>query len=87
VEKASVAGQMMRSKIARNFKSREERAEFSTHREEWLRTVIYVCGIRRGNYRCHFTSVVYGGATIDDDTIDTVFCISQELRAQFRKAR
>jgi hypothetical protein len=38
VEKASVAGQAMRSKIAGNFKSSEERAEFSTRHEEWLRT-------------------------------------------------
>jgi DNA mismatch repair protein MSH6 len=45
VEKASVAGEMMRSKIARNFKSSEERVEFSTLHEEWFMAAIYVwCG-------------------------------------------
>ncbi|KAL6848057.1 hypothetical protein ACP4OV_022185 [Aristida adscensionis] len=72
VEKASVAGEMMRLKIARNFKSSEERAEFSTLHEEWLRTALAVTGVEDGH--------------IDEDTIDTVFCISQELKAHFRKA-
>lgn len=73
VEKASVAGQMMRSKIARNFKSSEERAEFSTLHEEWLKTAIYISGVKDGH--------------LDDDTMDTAFCIWQELKAHFRMAR
>ncbi|GJN05607.1 hypothetical protein PR202_ga23254 [Eleusine coracana subsp. coracana] len=73
VEKASVAGQMMRSKIARNFKSSEERAEFSTLHEEWLRTAMYVCDVKDGK--------------LDDDAMDTAFCISQELKAHFKGAR
>ncbi|XP_062200486.1 DNA mismatch repair protein MSH7 [Phragmites australis] len=70
VEKASVAGQMMRSKIARNFKSSEQRAEFSTHHEEWLRTALAV-SVKDGH--------------LDEDIMDTLFCVSQELKAHFRK--
>ncbi|TVU21505.1 hypothetical protein EJB05_31144, partial [Eragrostis curvula] len=73
VEKASVAGQMMKSKIAKNFKSSEERAEFSTLHEEWLRAAIFVSDVKDGH--------------LDDDNMDTAICISQELKAHFRKAR
>ncbi|CAL4978244.1 unnamed protein product [Urochloa decumbens] len=72
VEKASVAGQAMRSKIAGNFKSSEERAEFSTLHEEWLRTAIAI-STNEGH--------------LDEDIIDTMFCVSQELKAHYRKAR
>ena len=72
VEKASVAGRVMRSKIAGNFKSSEQRAEFSTLHEEWLREALSV-------------SVMDG--LLDDDIMDTLVCIRQELKAHFRKAR
>ncbi|WVZ72571.1 hypothetical protein U9M48_021006 [Paspalum notatum var. saurae] len=72
VDRASVAGQMMRSKIAGNFKSSEGRAEFSTLHEEWLRTALAV-SVKDGH--------------LDEDIMDTLFCISQELKAHFRKAR
>lgn len=71
VEKASVAGQMMKSKITRNFKSSEGRAEFSTLHEEWLRTILAIGGVK--------------DAHLDEDTMDTMFCISHELKAHFRK--
>jgi DNA mismatch repair protein MSH6 len=71
VEKASVTGEMTRSKIARNFKSSEERVEFSTLHEEWFMAAIYVCGVE---------------GQLDDDTMDPAFCISQELKAHFKKA-
>ena len=72
VEKASVAGRVMRSKIPGNFKSSEQRAEFSTLHEEWLREALSV-------------SVMDG--LLDDDIMDTLVCIRQELKAHFRKAR
>ncbi|KAL6627315.1 hypothetical protein ACP70R_031041 [Stipagrostis hirtigluma subsp. patula] len=72
VEKAAVAGQMMKSKIARNFMSSEERAGFSTLHEEWLRTAVALIGVKDGH--------------LDEDTMDTLFCILQELKAHFRKA-
>ncbi|CAO2209645.1 unnamed protein product [Urochloa humidicola] len=72
VEKASAAGQAMRSKIAGNFKSSEERAEFSTLHEEWLRTAI---------------AISTNDGHLDEDIIDTVFCVSQELKAHYRKAK
>ncbi|CAM0880021.1 unnamed protein product [Alopecurus aequalis] len=71
VEKASVAGQMMRSKIARNFKTSEGRAEFSTLHEDWVRTILAVGGVKDGH--------------LDEDTMDTVFCVAQELKSHFRK--
>lgn len=73
VEKASFAGQMMKSKIARNFKSSEERAEFSTLHEEWLRTIVAIGSVKDGH--------------LDEDTMDTLFCVSHELKAHFRKGR
>lgn len=72
VEKASVAGQAMRAKIAGNFKSSEERAKFSTLHEEWLRTAIAI--IRKDGH-------------LDEDIMDTMYCVSQELKAHFRKGR
>jgi len=72
VEKASVAGRVMRSKIAGNFKSSEQRAEFSTLHEEWLREAL---------------SVSLMDGLLDDDIMDTLVCIRQELKAHFRKAR
>ncbi|XP_051223469.1 DNA mismatch repair protein MSH7 [Lolium perenne] len=71
VEKASVAGQMMKSKIARNFKSSEGRAEFSTLHEDWLRTILAIGGVKDGH--------------LDEDTMDTMFCVAQELKSYFRK--
>lgn len=74
VEKASVAGQVMRSKIAKNFKSSEQRAEFSTLHEEWLRAALAVGMSVKDDH-------------LDDDIIDTLCCIQQELKAahHFRK--
>ena len=72
VEKASIAGQAMRSKIAGNFKSSEQRAEFSTLHEEWLRTAL---------------AVIVKDGHLDEDIMDTVYCISQELKAHFKKDR
>ncbi|KAM0829156.1 hypothetical protein ACQ4PT_067060 [Festuca glaucescens] len=71
VEKASVAGQMMKSKIARNFKSSEGRAEFSTLHEDWLRTILAIGGVKDGH--------------LDEGTMDTMFCVAQELKSHFRK--
>ncbi|KAF0916096.1 hypothetical protein E2562_000705 [Oryza meyeriana var. granulata] len=71
--RASVAGQMMRSKIAGNFKSSEERAEFSTLHEEWVRTIVAIGRVK--------------DAHLDEDTMDTLFCVFHELKAHFRKGR
>ncbi|XP_040377503.1 DNA mismatch repair protein MSH7 [Oryza brachyantha] len=71
LERAAVAGQMMRTKIAGNFRSSEERAEFSTLHEEWLRTILAIGGVK--------------DADLDEDTMDTLFCVFHELKAHFRK--
>ncbi|KAG8053162.1 hypothetical protein GUJ93_ZPchr0001g29498 [Zizania palustris] len=71
VERASVAGQMMESKIAGNFKSSEGRAEFSTLHEEWVRTIVAIGSVEDGH--------------LDEDTMDTLFCVFHELKAHFRK--
>lgn len=73
VERASAAGEMMRSKIAGNFRSSEERAEFSTLHEEWVRTIVAIGGVK--------------DAHLDEDTMDTLFCVFHELKAHFRKRR
>nr|CAB3471982.1 unnamed protein product [Digitaria exilis] len=72
VERASVAGQAMRAKIAGNFKSSEERAEFSTLHEEWLGTAM---------------AVIVKDGHLDEDIMDTLYCVTHELKAHFRKAR
>jgi DNA mismatch repair protein MSH6 len=72
VENASVAGQVMRSKIAENFRSSEQRAEFSTLHEERLREALAV-------------SVQDG--LLDDDIMDTLICVRQELKSHFRKSQ
>ncbi|KAF8663152.1 hypothetical protein HU200_055753 [Digitaria exilis] len=72
VEKASVAGQAMRAKIAGNFKSSEERAGFSTLHEEWLSTAM---------------AVIVKDGDLDEDIMDTFYCVTHELKAHFRKAR
>uniref|UniRef100_A0A804MYX6 DNA mismatch repair proteins mutS family domain-containing protein n=1 Tax=Zea mays TaxID=4577 RepID=A0A804MYX6_MAIZE len=64
---------VMRAKIAGNFKSSEQRAEFSTLHEEWLRAALAVSAM--------------DGQPDDDDVMDTLFCIQQELKSHFRKAR
>uniref|UniRef100_A0A804MYX5 DNA mismatch repair proteins mutS family domain-containing protein n=1 Tax=Zea mays TaxID=4577 RepID=A0A804MYX5_MAIZE len=68
-----VSLQVMRAKIAGNFKSSEQRAEFSTLHEEWLRAALAVSAM--------------DGQPDDDDVMDTLFCIQQELKSHFRKAR
>uniref|UniRef100_A0A0E0JEW8 DNA mismatch repair proteins mutS family domain-containing protein n=1 Tax=Oryza punctata TaxID=4537 RepID=A0A0E0JEW8_ORYPU len=73
VERASAAGEMMRLKIAGNFRSSEERAEFSTLHEEWVRTIVAIGGVK--------------DAHLDEDTMDTLFCVFHELKAHFRKGR
>lgn len=66
VDRASVAGQALRSKIAGNFKSSEGRAEFSTLHERLLRDVL---------------AVSVKDEHQDEDTMDMLVCIWQELRA------
>ncbi|KAI5005350.1 hypothetical protein ZWY2020_032593 [Hordeum vulgare] len=71
VEKAAVAGEMMKSRIAGNFRSSEGRAEFSTLHEDWLQTILAIGGVK--------------DAHLDEDTLDTMFCVAQELKSHFRK--
>ncbi|KAM3328741.1 hypothetical protein ACQJBY_026089 [Aegilops geniculata] len=71
VEKAAVAGEMMKSRIAGNFRSSEGRAEFSTLHEDWLQTILAIGGVK--------------DAHLDEDTMDTMFCVAQELKSHFRK--
>ncbi|KAM3347697.1 hypothetical protein ACQJBY_021561 [Aegilops geniculata] len=71
VEKAAVAGEMMKSRIAGNFRSSEGRAEFSTLHEDWLQTILAIGSVK--------------DAHLDEDTMDTMFCVAQELKSHFRK--
>uniref|UniRef100_A0A0D9UXJ9 DNA mismatch repair proteins mutS family domain-containing protein n=1 Tax=Leersia perrieri TaxID=77586 RepID=A0A0D9UXJ9_9ORYZ len=73
VERAAVAGEAMRSKIAGNFRTSENRAEFSTLHEEWVRTIMAICSVK--------------DVHLDEDTMATLFCVFHELKADFRKGR
>lgn len=67
VEAASKAGQVMKRRVGESFKSSEQRSEFSTLHEEWLKCVLAVS--KTGD--CDLDS---------DDALDTLFCLWHELK-------
>ncbi|XP_004288695.1 PREDICTED: DNA mismatch repair protein MSH7 isoform X2 [Fragaria vesca subsp. vesca] len=71
VEAASKAGQVMKKSVGESFKSSEQRSEFSTLHEEWLKTLLTVS--QAGNYN-------------DEDSLDVLFCLQQELKCSYRSA-
>ncbi|KAF6172860.1 hypothetical protein GIB67_035414 [Kingdonia uniflora] len=69
VEVALTASEVMKESIGGNFKSSEQRSEFSTLHEEWLRTLSAVSNM---------------GESIlddDDDAFDTLLCLWHELKS------
>lgn len=71
VESASRASQMLMTTIKENFKSSEQRSEFSTLHEEWLKTLISV-------------SKFQGNDVDDNDAFDTLFCLWYELKRSYQ---
>lgn len=72
VEAASRASQMMKQTIRENFKSSEQRSEFSTLHEQWLKSLITVS---------EFT----GNHLDENDAFDTLFCLWYELKRSYHR--
>lgn len=70
VEAASRASQVLKKTIKENFRSSEQRSEFSTLHEEWLKTLITVSEFR-------------GNDLDDTDAFDTLFCLWYELKKSY----
>ncbi|KAF9614084.1 hypothetical protein IFM89_015083 [Coptis chinensis] len=73
VEVASKAGQMMKDSIGKNFRSSEQRSEFSTLHEGWLKTLL---GFAKK-----------GGRSLDEDACDTFLCLYLELKSFYQKGK
>ncbi|KAK8695156.1 hypothetical protein V6N13_000329 [Hibiscus sabdariffa] len=70
VEDASKAAQVMKRIVGESFRSSEQRSEFSTLHEEWLRTLVNLSQV--------------GNCSYDDcDTYDTLFCLWHELKNSY----
>ncbi|KAI5320446.1 hypothetical protein L3X38_040154 [Prunus dulcis] len=69
VEAASKAGQVMKKSIGRSFKTSEQRSEFSTLHEGWLKTLLTAS--QAGNFD-------------DEDCFDVLFCMQHELKNSYR---
>ncbi|XP_057247149.1 DNA mismatch repair protein MSH7 isoform X2 [Beta vulgaris subsp. vulgaris] len=72
VNAASNAGEAMKEMIGASFKSSEQRSEFSTLHEQWLRTILSLTCCEESN--------------IDDDTYDTLFCLWHELKTSYKNS-
>lgn len=63
---ASKASQQMKKSIGQSFRSSEQRSEFSTLHEEWLKTLVSISRIQDCNSL--------------DDVLDTLICVWYELK-------
>ncbi|KAJ1419832.1 P-loop containing nucleoside triphosphate hydrolase [Sesbania bispinosa] len=68
---ASKASQQMKTSIGKSFRSSEQRSEFSTLHEEWLKTLVSI-------------SQIEDCESFDEDLLDTLFCLWYELKTSFR---
>ncbi|KAL5838399.1 hypothetical protein ACOSQ3_015568 [Xanthoceras sorbifolium] len=72
VQAASHAGLVMKKSIGESFKSSEQRSEFSTLHEEWLKSVVNFSRFSGSNF------------DDDDDAYDTLFCLWHEIKSSHR---
>ncbi|KAL9242372.1 hypothetical protein vseg_016380 [Gypsophila vaccaria] len=72
VEAASKAGQAMKEMVSVSFKSSEQRSEFSTLHENWLKTIASLSTCEISNF--------------DDDAYDTLFCLWHEVKTLYTKS-
>ncbi|KAL2929255.1 DNA mismatch repair protein MSH7 [Bienertia sinuspersici] len=70
VDAASSAGEVMKEMIGKSFKSSEQRSEFSTIHEQWLKTLLSLSCCEDSSF--------------DEDTYDTLFCLWHELRTSYK---
>ncbi|CAH9131382.1 unnamed protein product [Cuscuta epithymum] len=68
VDSASKAATVMETNIRQSFRLSEQRSNFSTLHEEWLRSLISMSRLRVSEFD-------------DDDTFDTLICMWHELRS------
>ncbi|KAK6273407.1 hypothetical protein POUND7_010490 [Theobroma cacao] len=71
VDAASGAAQVMKRSVGESFRASEQRSEFSTLHEEWLKTLVNVSQV--------------GNRNLDEgDAYDTLFCLWHELKNAYR---
>ena len=70
VEAASAAGRTMKQSIGESFRSSEQRSEFSTLHEQWLKNLLTVSRLGEHNF--------------DDDAWDTLFCLWHEMKSSYQ---
>lgn len=70
VNVASKASQQMKISIGKNFRSSEQRSEFSNLHEEWLKTLMSIARIE--------------DVESFDDVLDTLVCLRYELKTSFK---
>ncbi|KAK3041651.1 hypothetical protein RJ639_001461 [Escallonia herrerae] len=66
VEAASKAGEVMKRRIGESFRSSEQRSEFSTMHEEWLKSLLTISKSEESSFA--------------EDEFDTLFCLWHELK-------
>ncbi|CAL0323980.1 unnamed protein product [Lupinus luteus] len=71
VNVALKASQQMKNSIGKSFRSSEQRSEFSTLHEEWLKTLVSISRIKDHE-------------SVDDDTFDSLVCLWYEMKNSFR---
>lgn len=73
VDNASKAAQFMKKTIGGSFKTSEQRANFSTLHEGWLKTLLSTSKTEE--------------TEVDDDAFDVLFCMWHEVRSSYRSGR
>lgn len=73
VQAASKAGRVMKEIVGESFKSSEQRENFSTLHEEWLKSILSISRIKESDF--------------DDDSFDFLFCLWHELKRSFKGIR
>ncbi|KAL1563396.1 Mismatch repair protein msh3 [Salvia divinorum] len=73
IRAASKAGQVMKEIVGESFKSSEQRENFSTLHEEWLKSILSISKTNETDF--------------DDDAFDFLFCLWHELKRSFKENR
>ncbi|XP_042066393.1 DNA mismatch repair protein MSH7-like isoform X1 [Salvia splendens] len=71
VRAASKARQVMKEIVGESFKSSEQRENFSTLHEEWLKSILSISKTKETDF--------------DDDAFDFLFCLWHELKRSFKE--
>lgn len=74
VNVASKASQQMKISVGKSFRSSEQRSEFSTLHEEWLKTLVSI-------------SRIEDCKSFDEDAFDSLYCMWYELKTSFKSGK